>query len=184
MQRKPGPTSTGVDLEHPLVTFAADHTLFTGQLEALSWLPQLARSAARARRVAEESLALFATEVERHHREEEKQLFTAVLRSARPGAEMAQMRAWVERLTAEHASIEAQWQQLRPQLRKLAAGKDAELDAEALEALIEAYFAHARWEEEVFLPRADEILRRDGNHMAALALSLHMSRVPLPVPRI
>jgi len=175
---------TGIDFEHPLVVFAGDHKVIVEQLGTLSWLPQLTRAASRARRVAEQTLAMFDEQVERHHREEETELFPAVLRSAHKGEEATQVQAHVDRLKVEHAGIETQWHRLAPQLRKVAAGKEVEMDTEELEQLVEAYLAHARFEEEVFLPLANKILTRNGNHMSALGLSLHMGRVPMPSPRI
>jgi hemerythrin-like domain-containing protein len=175
---------TGIDFEHPLVVFAGDHKTIVEQLGTLSWLPQLTRAASRARQVAEKTLALFDEQVDRHHREEETELFPAVLRSAQKGEEAAQVQAHIDRLTVEHSGIEAQWHRLAPQLRKVAAGKDVEMDTDEVDQLVEAYLAHARFEEEVFLPLADKILARNGNHMSALGLSLHMGRVPLPSPRI
>ncbi|MEZ5652848.1 MAG: hypothetical protein R3E87_20115 [Burkholderiaceae bacterium] len=43
--------------------------------------------------------------------------------------------------------------------------------------LIDAYLAHARFEEQEFLPLSELILNRDGNHMAALGLALHARHV-------
>ena len=41
-------------------------------------------------------------------------------------------------------------------------------------ALVSTYANHARFEEQVFLPLAHSILSRNGNHMAALGVSLHL----------
>ena len=38
------------------------------------------------------------------------------------------------------------------------------------------YKAHARFEEQQFLPLSKTILGRNGDHMAALGVSLHMRR--------
>ena len=51
---------------------------------------------------------------------------------------------------------------------------DADLDAAAVQTLVAEYQAHARFEEEVFLPLAQSILGRNSAHMAALGLSLHI----------
>jgi hemerythrin-like domain-containing protein len=63
-------------------------------------------------------------------------------------------------------------------LRKVAKGQDTALDVFALQAMVQRYQAHAKLEEQVFLPLAQTILGRNGNHMAALGLSLHMRHVP------
>ena len=41
------------------------------------------------------------------------------------------------------------------------------------------YQAHARFEEQEFLPLSEKILSRNGDHMAALGLSLHMRHQPV-----
>ena len=77
----------------------------------------------------------------------------------------------------------AQWARLRPDITKLAKGQAAELDIAAVEDLIRRYAAHARFEEEQFLPRSAAILGRDSAEMAALGLSLHMRHVVRDVRR-
>jgi hypothetical protein len=47
--------------------------------------------------------------------------------------------------------------------------------------LVHSYGNHARFEEEEFLPLSDIILGRDGNHMAALGLALHMRHSQPPL---
>jgi hemerythrin-like domain-containing protein len=63
-------------------------------------------------------------------------------------------------------------------LRKVAKGQDTALDVLALQAMVQRYQAHAQLEEQTFLPLAQTVLGRNGNHMAALGLSLHMRHVP------
>ena len=111
---------------------------------------------------------------EEHHAEEERELFPAVLRSAHPGMEKERVRHMVDALTREHRDIEKQWALLEPGLKKLAKGQPAEIDGAAVDKLIAQYQAHARYEEQEFLPLSHEILARDSNHMAALGLSLHI----------
>jgi len=48
----------------------------------------------------------------------------------------------------------------------------------AANELVQAHTANARFEEEQFLPLAQAILSRNGNHMEALGLSLHLRRPP------
>ena len=54
----------------------------------------------------------------------------------------------------------------------------------AVQELVQAYTAHARFEEEQFLPQAQAILSRNGNHMEALGLSLHHRHAPQPMAHI
>jgi len=119
-----------------------------------------------------------------HHLEEERELFPAVLASACPGAERERVQVMTERLTAQHRALEALWKSLEKDLKRVAAGKDTELDVADLHRLVADYTAHAGFEEVEFLPLAQTILGRDGNHMAALGLSLHLRHVPAPNPYI
>jgi hemerythrin-like domain-containing protein len=111
-----------------------------------------------------------------HHADEERELFPAVLASARKGDEHDHVRSIIERLTREHRQVEAAWSALEPALKAAARGADAALDAAAAAALVGAYQAHARYEEEAFLPLSQQILARDSRHMAALGSSLHLRR--------
>lgn len=172
------------DLQAPLTTFSQCHVGITRQLEALDGLPELTRAAQRAREVATATEALFKGAVLEHHAEEEKDLFPAVLRSAAPGEERVRVEAMVQRLTAEHRAVEAIWERLRPAVHAAAQGRPVELDGALVHQLVRGYLQHARFEEEQFLPLAATILRRDGNHLAALGLSLHLRHAPQPVGHI
>lgn len=163
--------------ETPLSTFSRCHLGIISQLEAAAALPRLLESAQRARDTAQRTLELFRHSVLHHHQEEEQELFTAVLQSARP-EEKAQVQALVDQLTADHRAIEALWKRLEPAVRHAARGAPAELDAGLLADLVQLYLQHARREETSFLPLAERILGRDGNHMAALGLSLHLRQAP------
>ena len=90
----------------------------------------------------------------------------------------------VKRLVAEHRRIESIWNDLEPAVKAAAKNQPAELDLQAVEALVQAYLKHARFEEEEFLPLAETILGRNGNHMAALGLSLHLRHAPMVVGHV
>ena len=167
--------------ETPLAAFSHCHEGILSQLEAFATLPDLVAAADRARRIAAQTLALFEPGVLEHHEDEERELFPATQRSAVPGPEADWVHAMVERLTREHRTIEALWKRVKPGVKLAAAGKPVELDIPAITELVRAYTAHARFEEEHFLPVAQEVLGRDGNHMAALGLSLHLRHTPIPV---
>lgn len=162
--------------EQPLDEFSNCHGGILDKLDALDRLPALLAPAAEARRIAAESLDFFTTVVYEHHAEEERELFPAVLASATKGAERDQVQGMVDRLTQEHRDIEAAWERLKPHLKGIAKGHEAALDTAALAALVSHYKAHARYEEQQFLPLSKAILGRNGNHMAALGVSLHMRR--------
>ena len=64
---------------------------------------------------------------------------------------------------------------LRPADLGLLASLHAAMNRVAdLSRLVSQYRAHAQFEEQEYLPLAQQILGRNGNHMAALGLSLHM----------
>lgn len=174
--------NVATDHEHNAVDGFSD--CHAGILEGLlqfATLPPLADAARRAREVAAHAMALLDEAVQQHHAEEEEELFTAVVRSARPGAERERVEALVAQLTEEHRDVESLWKRVRPEVVKLAAGKPAQLREDAAELLLDVYRQHANFEERAFLPLAQEILGRNDNHMAALGLSLHMRHRALPV---
>jgi hypothetical protein len=162
----------------PIDSFSRCHAGIVSRLQAIAELPDLVAAAERARQVAASTLAALDPSVLEHHKEEEAELFPAVLRSAAPGEEHARVAAIVDRLVAEHRAIEALWKKVRPSLRSVAAGRRAKLDGAAVAELVRAYTAHAQFEETQLLPLAQEILGRNDNHMAALGMSLHMRHAP------
>lgn len=160
----------------PIANFSQCHVGIIEHLNALGELPALIAPAARARAIAAQTLVFFEEVIAEHHAEEERELFPAVLDSAKRGEERDRVETIVARLAAEHRQIEATWSGLKRELKQVAMGRDAELDSAAIETLVSGYRAHARFEEEVFLPLSQTILGRDANHMAALGLSLHIRR--------
>lgn len=162
------------DLDAPLGDFARCHAGITRQLDLLAGLPALLEPAERARRLASQALAFFRTAVFAHHRDEERELFPAVLESAAKGAELDRVQTMIRRLVDEHREIERTWKDLEPGLKKVAKGQDADVDATALRSLVSLYHAHARFEETEFLPLSQAILARNANHLAALGMSLHL----------
>lgn len=158
----------------PIANFSQCHVGIIGHLDALAELPSLMAPARRARALASDMQKFFDEVILRHHSEEELDLFPAVLQSARPGDEGMRVASLIERLTIEHRQIEAWWALIRPQLKQIAKGHDTELDDVALQQLVKEYHAHAEFEEKEFLPLSQTILSRNGDHMAALGLSLHL----------
>lgn len=158
----------------PIDDFSLCHAGILDRLQALDALPALLEPAARARQTAADALRFFREAVFEHHAEEEQELFPAVLASARKGAEHDKVQAIVAELTAEHRQVEAAWAKLEPKLKAVAKGHDSDLDGADIAALVRTYQAHARYEEEVFLPLSQAILGRDSNHLAALGLSMHL----------
>jgi len=161
----------------PIQSFSHCHEGIVAKLTALDQLPALMAAAEQARTLASTSVAFFQQAVVTHHADEERELFPAVLASATQGEERQQVQALVDRLTREHREIEARWKRLEPGLKALGKGQSSTLDAQALQTLVGEYQAHAKFEEDVFLPLSQTILGRNSNHMAALGLSLHIRQV-------
>ena len=98
--------------------------------------------------------------------------------SAHPGEEFDRAQVMVQHLVAEHRAMEALWKILKPSVKAAARGKPSDLDVAAVEELVRSYLAHARFEEQQFLPLAKDILVRNGNHMLALGVALHLRHAP------
>jgi hypothetical protein len=162
----------------PLLNFSNCHSGIISHLKTFGELPALLAPAERARKIAEETLGFFRDAVYEHHSEEENELFPAVLASAVKGEERDRVQIMVTQLTAEHRVVEAAWSKLEPELKKVAKGHASELNVAGVEHLVRSYLAHAAYEEGHFLPLAHTILARNGNHMEALGLSLHMRHAP------
>jgi len=158
----------------PIDDFSQCHAGILGHLQALGTLPALLETAVRARQIAADTVGFFRDAMFEHHAEEEKELFPAVLASATPGEERDRVMALVHTLTAEHRKVEAAWAKLEPKLKAVAKGHDSDVDGADIQALVDSYQAHARFEETVFLPLSQTILGRNSNHLAALGLSMHM----------
>jgi hemerythrin-like domain-containing protein len=170
--------------EAPLESFSHCHEGIIAHLGALDELPALVVAANQAQEQAGRARDFFAEAMLAHHEEEERELFTAVVASAQPGEESERVMGMVERLTHEHREIEAMWRHLEPQLKRLANGHIAPIDTACVEKLVRAYKGHAAYEEGVFLPLCQTILGRNGSHMAALGLSLHMRHAKPKLPYI
>ncbi|MBE7416905.1 MAG: hemerythrin domain-containing protein [Ideonella sp.] len=181
----PKPASASASQESPVQDFSRCHVGILDQLHTLGELPALLEPAARARRIAEQALRFFRDVVIEHHREEEEELFPAVLASAAQGEERTRVQQMVALLTAKHREVEQHWQRLEPKLKAVAKGQGSDLDPAELQALVDGYLAHARHEEDAFLPLAQTILGRNQNHLAALGMSMHLRHaIPATMNRL
>ncbi len=171
----PTNTPANPEAERPLDNFSDCHQGIMARLDAFAQLPTMAASTPQAGTLAKDTIAFFRSAVIDHHHEEEKDLFPAVLAASELGAEFDQLRAMVDALTAEHRAIESLWAALEPAVDQLAQGHPAApVDAAGVQALVQKYRAHARLEEESFLPLAAQVLGRRDGKMASLGLALHM----------
>lgn len=170
-------TDSMTSVEAPLNHFTHCHDGILSHLRTFGELPALIEAAERARQIATDTIEFVHAAVFKHHIDEEKDLFPIVLAKARPGEEHDRVKHMVDRLTAEHREIEATWRTLEPQLKRFLKGHSGRVEGEAIHKLVNAYLAHAQFEEAQFLPLSAEILGRESADMAALGLSLHMRHV-------
>lgn len=173
--------STTSPLAEPIGSFSDGHQFMLNQLPRAAELPKLIAAANQARSLASDLLHLMDDMMLPHNLDEEKELFPAVQRSAAPGDEAIAVQALVERLVADHQNIDRLWKRIAPSVRAASKGSVAEFDADLLGRLFSALSEHAKFEEESFLPLAQRILSRDGNHMDALGLALHLRHATSPL---
>ena len=175
-------TSPNANLESaPLDNFSECHSGIVRHLNDLDSLVPLLEPARQAHRLAAEAVRFFRASIFEHHNEEEKDLFPAVIANANAGEERNKAQEAVDRLVREHRHLESVWSKLEPQLDAIAHGGAGDVDVEAIKLLVTNYQAHAKYEEDVFLPLAKAVLGRQGEHMAALGLRIHMRHTPLQV---
>lgn len=160
--------------EEPLESFAGCHVGIISMVRELAGLPDLIRPARRFQAITLRLEDFFNQVVKTHHSEEEAQLFTAVLASASSVSEKAEIQKLISKLTDEHRVIERTFMSLLPKIKAVTKNLESDLDEKEINLLVDLYLSHAHFEEEVFLPLAKIILNRNGNHMAALGLSIHM----------
>lgn len=180
MDTKPK-TGTRESTDQPISNFSHCHEGILAHLQTMGELPAMATAAERAREQAEQLRQFFRNVIYNHHEEEERVLFEAVLASAEAGAEFDRVTAITVQLTREHRQVEAMYQALEPELKKMARGQSCRIDPAAIDKLVGIYRAHAEFEETEFLPLSETILSRNSNHMAALGLSLHVRHVTVGV---
>ena len=162
----------------PLAGFENCHAGIVRRLQALDGLPALLEPAQRARDLAESSLEFFREAIFEHHLDEERELFPAVLNAADKGDERARVDAMVLQLTQEHRELEQLWKRLESGLKRAAKGQFDQVDPQDIRRLVAAYTAHARFEEQEFLPLAQQVLARRPGPLADLALDIHRRHAP------
>lgn len=157
--------------------FSNCHVGIVSHLSTLGEIPDLAKAAAQACKIAEEMVVFFKTAVFDHHAEEERDLFPTVLANALPGVERTMVQRMVNDLTTEHREIERLWASIEPELAKLAKGRITDINQTSIHRLVTQYTAHAKMEESDFLPLAKKVLQRKDPKLAELGLALHTRHV-------
>lgn len=166
-------TFQATEADSPLQDFSRCHIGFVTLLETSLGLPEMVATSARARSCAADVVKMFRHSVLAHHDDEERDLFPAVLKAAQPGAEADRANAMVAQLVREHHEIATLWKQLEPTVQAIATGYLPGLDSALLQELVKRFNEHVRIEEVEFLPFAQQVLARHGDHMAMLGLALH-----------
>jgi hemerythrin-like domain-containing protein len=167
------PTRQTSEADAPLQDFSRSHVGFVTVLETALGLPGMVVTAARSRSCAADLLKMFRDHLLAHHDDEERDLFPAVLRVARPGDEADRAQAMVAQLVREHREIAQLWEQLKPAVQAIANGYLPQLDPALLHELVRRFNEHVRIEEDEFLPFAQQVLARQAEDMAMLGLALH-----------
>ncbi len=145
----PPPRLTG----SPLDRLTAWHRLGERQVEALRLLLQQPGQAG----VAEAVLRYFDRTETVHHRDEEDDLFPALLESM-AGSDPVCLRELAESATAAHRALEAAWHALRPAVVALARSQPATLASAGVDALDECCRASFALEDREIIPTAARLL--------------------------
>jgi len=167
------PTRKGTAADTPLQDFSTCHAGFVTVLEAALDLPEMLAAAARSRACASDMLKMFHNSLLAHHDDEERDLFPAVIRVARPGEEADRARTMVTQLTREHREIAQLWKQLEPAVQAVARGYLPRVDGKLLQELVQRFNEHVRSEEDEFLPFAQKVLGREDGDLAMLGMAMH-----------
>lgn len=166
--------NTDSNTRNAIARFADCHEGIISQLDTLGELDTLLAAAARARAIAQAAVKFFDEMITEHHEDEERELFPTVCKYAAAGDERQAVQELVDRLVADHRVLEKEWNAIKPQLARIAAGDAIRIDAASIGRLVSGYKSHAHFEETRFLPLAETILGRDSAELARLGYALHI----------
>lgn len=171
-----------VNIENPITDFSGCHDGILEKFTKLKALPELLNqedTREDAQRSASELRDFFKRVVKPHHDDEELELFRAVRNALKHQPEKAmQGRGHIARLVEEHRYLEKNWKGIDKTLKKIANGKTAALDMNALKQFADDYMSHAQFEEQYFLPLAEALM--SNTEKAKLGLSLHIRHIDIP----
>ncbi|HYD82002.1 MAG TPA: hemerythrin domain-containing protein [Paucimonas sp.] len=108
---------------------------------------------AEARRAAENVVRYFSVAAHHHHADEEENLLP-MLHAAARGDDAAVLSEILPQIMADHVQMGAAWSNLERQLRAIAAGESAALEAQDVERFARLYAEHMEKEESVIAPMA------------------------------
>lgn len=166
------PQATPSRFDHPLVVLHTYHGQIMqqcGQLRVLATRLSSQGCDAQAQQSAQAILQYFDCNGPIHHLDEDEDLFPVLLTCDGEYRELTH--TLVSRLQADHGTLEATWQALRPQLAQIAAGTSVTLNETLIERFVMGYFEHIGIEERELLPLAEHLLapeqlQRIGQQMA------------------
>jgi hemerythrin-like domain-containing protein len=167
----PPPPDAGFD--HPLEMLGGCHARIRrncGVIQEVAERLAAGPADAAVREAARGVVRFFDTAGVNHHRDEEQDLFPALVQFV-PAAELNATRALIARLRADHARLEVAWSQMREPLLALATGGDAAIGTGAASRFATAFDRHILLEESQLLPLARRVLdarltERIGQRMA------------------
>ncbi|WP_018862743.1 hemerythrin domain-containing protein [Thioalkalivibrio sp. ALJ3] len=143
----------------PIDLLRACHRRITSCLDTLERLPghlEQHGADAQAQSAARRVLAYFEQAAPQHHADEDEDLFP-ILNAYRNHPEAhPQLGEWIDRLSAEHPHLEADWDALEPALQIIASGHTDPLQGAG--DWIRHYRAHLELEDNAVLPLADHLL--------------------------
>ena len=156
----PGYSGPTAGTEAPLEMLAACHIRIESRCSTLQKLVDHLKQHGndeQARSAASGILRYFDTAAVQHHEDEEQDLFPALIESM-AGSDAVCIRGITDGLAADHQKLEALWQRLRATLISVAAGDEASLSSDAVDAFVDLYARHLRYEEDHVFPMAARLL--------------------------
>lgn len=149
-----------VGFNTPLAMFAECHRRIEKQLRTMERLTLHLKehgSDKAAAQAAQSVLRYFELAAPKHHADEERDLFPALLESM-AGSDAVCLRQLIDGLETEHVELERKWHALRAVLQSVAAGQPAILNAEDVRDFETVYARHIAREEGEVLPMAERLL--------------------------
>jgi len=170
------------NLDTPITDFSGCHIGIIQHFNQLKTLPDLLgklETFEEARELAGELRQFFKKVVLPHHEDEEHELFPIVIDALDRHPEQAMLaKGYIGRLIHEHRHLERSWKTIDKTLKRITKGKVTELNIDSLSQFATDYIAHAKFEEQYFLPLAEQILSQSDQEK--LGMSLHVRHLDIP----
>ena len=166
--------AVAADFDHPIEVLDHCHARIRRNCRLIERIAERVRATgpdAESREAAQSVVRFFDTAGSAHHRDEDEDLFPALLQRV-PPAELEDTRGLIAALRADHWRLDAAWREMRHTLQLLAAGVDRGPELGEAQALTALYERHIAIEEAQLLPLARRVIgpalaERLGVRMAA-----------------